>query len=87
MGIIARQTIKGSIYSYLGAIIGFINVALIMPQIFSTDQIGLTNLLIALSTILGQFGSLGMINVTIRQFPFLEMRKIIIMAFYSLHWL
>ena len=47
MGIIARQTIKGSVYSYLGAAIGFINVGLIMPQIFSTEQIGLTNLLIA----------------------------------------
>lgn len=75
MGIIARQTIKGSIYSYLGAFIGFINVAIIMPQIFNTDQIGLTNLLVALSTIFGQFGSLGMVNVTIRQFPYFRDEK------------
>jgi len=70
MGIIARQTIKGSIYSYLGAFIGFINVGLIMPQIFSTAEIGLTNLLVAVSAIFGQFGSLGMVNVTLRQFPY-----------------
>jgi O-antigen/teichoic acid export membrane protein len=70
MGIIARQTIKGSIYSYLGAIIGFINVGLIMPQIFSTDEIGLTNLLISVAAIFGQFGSLGFINVTLRLFPY-----------------
>ena len=42
MGLIAKQTIKGSIYSYLGAFIGFVNVALLMPQIFTTDEIGLT---------------------------------------------
>lgn len=75
MGIIARQTIKGSVYSYLGAAIGFVNVALIMPQIFTTDEIGLTNLLVALSTIFGQLGSLGMVNVTIRQFPYFRDEK------------
>jgi O-antigen/teichoic acid export membrane protein len=70
MGIIARQTIKGSLYSYLGALIGFINVGLIMPQIFSTAEIGLTNLLISLAAIFGQLGSLGFLNVTIKLFPF-----------------
>ncbi len=75
MGIIARQTIKGSVYSYLGAAIGFINVGLIMPQIFSTEQIGLTNLLIAVAAIFGQFGSLGMVNVTLRQFPYFRDEK------------
>lgn len=75
MGIIARQTIKGSIYSYLGALIGFVNVGLIMPQIFSTAEIGLTNLLVAVSAIFGQFGSLGLVNVTIRQFPYFRDEK------------
>ncbi len=70
MGIIIRQTIKGSIYSYLGAILGFINVALLMPTIFSTEQIGLTSLLISVSIILGQLGSMGFINITTRLFPY-----------------
>lgn len=70
MGIIIRQTIKGSIYSYLGAILGFVNVALLMPAIFSTEQIGLTSLLISVSIILGQLGSMGFINITTRLFPY-----------------
>ncbi|MBQ2543084.1 MAG: oligosaccharide flippase family protein, partial [Bacteroidales bacterium] len=70
MGLIAKQTIKGSIYSYLGAFIGFVNVALLMPQIFTTDEIGLTNLLIALSSIVGQFGCFGFTNVIVRFFPY-----------------
>ncbi|MDD4150021.1 MAG: polysaccharide biosynthesis C-terminal domain-containing protein [Bacteroidales bacterium] len=75
MGIIARQTIKGSIYSALGALIGFVNIALIMPQIFSTAEIGLTNLLISISAIFGQIGTLGFLNVTVKLFPFFRDSK------------
>lgn len=75
MGILTRQSVKGTIYSYLGALLGFINVGLLMPHIFSTDEIGLTNLLIALSSIIGQLGTLGMINVTVRQFPYFRTEK------------
>ncbi len=70
MGLIAKQTIKGSIYSYLGAFIGFVNVALLMPQIFSSDEIGLTNLLVAISSIVGQLGCFGFTNVIVRFFPY-----------------
>lgn len=70
MGLIAKQTIKGSLYSYLGAFIGFVNVALIMPRIFTSDQIGLTNLLIAMSSIVGQLGCFGFTNVVSRFFPY-----------------
>ncbi len=75
MGIIARQTIKGSFYSALGALIGFINIGLIMPQIFSTAEIGLTNLLISISAIFGQVGTLGFMNVTVKLFPFFRDTK------------
>lgn len=70
MRTIARQTIKASIYSYIGAFIGFINVALLMPQIFSTEEVGLTNILVSIAAIFGQFGALGFTNVTTRLFPY-----------------
>jgi O-antigen/teichoic acid export membrane protein len=70
MGTIARQTFKGSVYSYLGAIIGFVNVAILMPYIFSTEQVGLTNILISIAAIFGQFGTLGLNNITTRLFPY-----------------
>jgi O-antigen/teichoic acid export membrane protein len=75
MGIIIRQTIKGSIYSYLGALLGFVNVALLMPAIFTTEQIGLTSLLISVSIILGQLGSMGFINITTRLFPYFRNKE------------
>jgi len=70
MGIIARQTLKGTIYSYVGAGLGFLNVALIMPHIFSSAEIGLTHIIISISVIFGQLGSLGFTNVTTRLFPY-----------------
>lgn len=70
MGTIARQTLKGSVYSYIGALIGFVNVAVLMPHIFSTQEVGLTNILISISAIFGQFGTLGFVNVTTRLFPY-----------------
>ncbi|MBS0010825.1 MAG: oligosaccharide flippase family protein, partial [Bacteroidales bacterium] len=70
MGLIQQQTIKGSIYSFLGVILGFVNLAILSPLIFTTDQIGLTQVMIAIATILSQLGSLGFHNVTNRLFPY-----------------
>ena len=75
MGIIQKQTIKGTIYSYLGVALGFINIGLLTPKIFSTDQIGLTNILVAISAIFAQFASLGINNVTTRLFPYFRNKK------------
>lgn len=70
MGIIQQQTIKGSAYSFVGVILGFLNLVILSPLIFTTDQIGLTQVMIAIATILTQVGSLGFNNVTNRLFPY-----------------
>ena len=64
MGVIKRQAISGTIYTYIGAILGFIISVLIFPRIFEKDQIGLLGVLIAYAGIFGQFGGLGL-NITI----------------------
>ncbi|MEE4214857.1 MAG: polysaccharide biosynthesis C-terminal domain-containing protein [Bacteroidales bacterium] len=70
MGLIQQQTIKGSVYSFIGVILGFVNLVILSPIIFTTDQIGLTQVMIAIATILAQVGSLGFNNVTNRLFPY-----------------
>ena len=75
MGIIQKQTIKGTVYTYLGVALGFVNIGLLTPKIFSTDQIGLTNILVAISAIFAQFASLGVNNVTTRLFPYFRDEK------------
>jgi len=70
MGIIQTQTIKGTIYSYLGIAIGFVITALLFPRILSTGEIGLLKLLVSFSIIFAQLASLGFLNVINRLFPY-----------------
>jgi O-antigen/teichoic acid export membrane protein len=70
MGIIARQTIKGTIWSYLGVIIGFITTAYLFPNYLTPEVVGLFGLLVSLSTLMGQLSLLGLPGVTNRLFSY-----------------
>ena len=70
MGIIRQQTIKGTVVSYIGAILGLVNTGILFPKFFATDQIGLILWLGAITTVAAQFSSLGFNNVTARLFPY-----------------
>jgi len=70
MGIIQKQTISGTIYSYLGVLIGFITTGILFPRILSTEEIGLLKILVSFSVIFSQLGSLGFGNVINRLFPY-----------------
>lgn len=70
MGVIKRQTIRGSVYSYLGVVVGFFTTALIMPELMSQEQIGLISVLVAVSALYSQFSTLGFTNVTARLFSY-----------------
>lgn len=70
MGIVQRQTLRGTAWSYLGAILGFINIAILSPRIFSTGEIGVVQLLVSFASILAQLSSLGFTNVINRLFPY-----------------
>ncbi|MCX6226033.1 MAG: oligosaccharide flippase family protein [Bacteroidia bacterium] len=69
MGIIEKQSIKGSIYSYIGVLIGFVTAGVLLPQIFSTKENGVIDLLISWSLVFATLATLGLNNVTIRLFP------------------
>ena len=70
MGIIIRQALKGSIYSYIGVGLGFIITAKLLPNLFSTEQVGLLKILISFSVVFVQIGNLGFNSVTIRKFAY-----------------
>lgn len=70
MGVIKRQSIKGTIYSYIGTVIGFITAGLLFPRFLSTEQIGLLTLLASYSTLFSVFASFGFTSVVIRLFPY-----------------
>jgi O-antigen/teichoic acid export membrane protein len=69
MGVIKKQTIKGSAYSYLGFGIGFF-FTIFSTKLFTTEQIGLMSILVAISALYSQFSTLGFTKVTERLFPY-----------------
>lgn len=75
MGIIQRQAIKGSVYSYLGIVIGFVNAIILAPRILTTAEIGLTSILVAYSLPFVQLSTLGFNGVISRLFPYFRDEK------------
>jgi len=75
MGVIKNQAIKGSIWSYIGVLLGFVNLVVLSQKFFTTEQIGLTQVLISIATIFSQVGTLGLGNVAIRMFPYFRNDK------------
>lgn len=70
MKAIQRQGIANTIISYLGIGLGFLNMAVLFPNILSTEQIGLYAVLGAATNIAVNFARLGGNYVVIRYFPF-----------------
>ncbi len=69
MGIIKKQSIQGSIITYIAVFIGFINTAILLPKL-QTEVVGLISVLISYTVIITQFASLGFGTVNSRMFPY-----------------
>ncbi|MDX2362884.1 MAG: polysaccharide biosynthesis C-terminal domain-containing protein [Crocinitomicaceae bacterium] len=68
MGVIAKESSRATIISYFGIIIGFISSALIMPKIFSPEQIGVIRVINAASGIFAGIFSLGISQLVFRAY-------------------
>lgn len=75
MGIIQQQSIKGSIYTYLGVVLGLLNTAFLFPLILNPDEIGLLSLILTYSVIFTQLSSLGFTHVTTRMFTYFRNKE------------
>jgi O-antigen/teichoic acid export membrane protein len=70
MGIIIKQTIKSSVYTYTGIILGFVTTALLMPKILLEEQVGLVRLLASIMILLAQVSNMGYNAAGGRLFPY-----------------
>jgi O-antigen/teichoic acid export membrane protein len=75
MGIIQSQSIKGTLYSYIGVLLGFVTTGLLYPFVLEPEQIGVTKLLLSYSTLATQLASLGFNGVAVRLFPYFRDKK------------
>lgn len=69
MGIVIKQATTTAIYSYIGAVLGFITVWFVNRTLLTPEENGLINLLISISIITGSLSNLGTAGMITRMFP------------------
>lgn len=69
MGILGKQGISNTIISYLGIIVGFVNVIILQPLMLSPEELGLIRMLYSVSILLATIFPLGINGITTRFFP------------------
>lgn len=75
MGIIKRQSILGSLFLYIGVLVGFVTSSVLFPKILNEEQIGLLNTLLSYSALFAQIGTLGFVSVTVRMFSYFRNKE------------
>ena len=69
MGVIKRQGIKNTIATYIGFVVGFVNLIIIQPNFLTKEELGLTRVLYSFALLVAMFIPLGIGNATTRFFP------------------
>ena len=72
MGIVVRQSIKGSIMNYLGVLVGFITTFFIVTKYLTTEEVGLTRILVDASILLSGLAQLGTNTSAMRYYPYFK---------------
>lgn len=75
MGIIQRQTITGSVISYLGVLLGFVTTGYMLPHLFTEAENGVIKVLVANAALFGQLGTIGFTGVISRMFTYFRDKK------------
>lgn len=72
MGVIKRQGITNTVITYIGILIGAINIIFIQPKLLSPEELGLTRLLYDFAYMAGLAVPLGLPNIIVKFFPFFK---------------
>ena len=72
MGIVAKQSISGSIVSYIGVFIGFITSMLVVVPLVEPSAYGLLGILCDAATLLGSLAMVGMGASGVKFFPYFK---------------
>lgn len=75
MGVVVRQSIKGTIMNYLGVLVGFITTFFIVTRYLTTEEVGLTRVLVDASILLSGLAQLGTNTSAMRYYPYFKDEK------------
>lgn len=76
MGVVIKQSIKGTIVNYVGVAIGFITTFFILTAYLTQEEVGLTRVLVDTAILFSSFAQLGTGSSIIRFFPFFKDEKL-----------
>lgn len=72
MGIVARQSIKGTLATYLGVAVGIVTTFFIQTKALQPEQIGLIDVLLQCAILLAGLSQLGTNSSALRYYPFFK---------------
>lgn len=75
MGVVVRQSIKGTIMNYIGVFVGFITTFFIVTKYLTTEEVGLTRVLVDASILLSGLAQLGTNTSSMRYYPYFKDEK------------
>ena len=70
MGVIAKQSIRGTIVTYLGVAVGFLTTFFVITRFLSAEDIGLARVLIDAATLFIGLAQLGTSSSILRFYPY-----------------
>lgn len=72
MGVVIRQSIKGTLVTYIGAFIGFLSTMFVATEFLEAEEIGLMRILTEAAVMLSSLAQLGTSRLGIRFFPYFK---------------
>ncbi|HXD94740.1 MAG TPA: polysaccharide biosynthesis C-terminal domain-containing protein [Bacteroidia bacterium] len=69
MTVVKRQGIKNVLYGYVGILLGIISTLYVQPFFLTKEQIGITRLIISISTIFASISCLGIASIIVKFLP------------------
>lgn len=72
MGVVVRQSIKGTLMNYLGVAIGFVTTFFVMTKYLTQEEIGLTRVMADAALLLSGLAALGTNTSALRYYPYFK---------------
>jgi O-antigen/teichoic acid export membrane protein len=72
MGIVIRQSIKGTVINYIGAFIGFLSTMFVITRFLAPEDIGLTKVVLEAGMMFAALSQLGTSASAMRFFPYFK---------------
>jgi O-antigen/teichoic acid export membrane protein len=75
MGVVIRQSFITTVLTYVGVVIGYVNVLILFPKFLTPEEIGLVRLIPSAAFLLLPLAQLGLAQCTVRFYPAFEKKK------------